>query len=123
VVRDRHTLLQSHIKPALIKQDTGLGLDELALEDMFQTNTAPLLLSEERANYRSSLLPHSMASDMVGEVEEDKRMEEDVEAGVGGFGRDEGISVLHLLRIKDVVGKGDAQAQGIGCLKVSFAGS
>jgi hypothetical protein len=32
-----------------------------------------------------------MASDMVGEVQENERMEEDVEAGVGGFGGDEGI--------------------------------
>lgn len=47
---------------------------------MFQGDLAPVLLTQESSDNRTALLPGRMAGDVVGDGEEDERVELDMQS-------------------------------------------
>jgi hypothetical protein len=85
----RLTLLQSILKPDLVKNGLAFNLDDLALKRMLKSDLSAILLAKEATHNRPLLVTESMPSDVVADGEQDQRMESYLETRVGGFLRGE----------------------------------
>lgn len=83
---DVFELLETVLEPALVHQDLAIFAgDDFAVEGVLEADVASVLLAEEGADYGAFLSSESVSCDIVGYGEEDERVEEDLETGVGGF--------------------------------------
>lgn len=90
-------LLQSSIKPSFVKDYISIVASyHLGFKSMFQADFAPILLPDESSNNGTAAISERVTRDVIGDCEEDKRVEKYMEARIGGFvGGDEWIGRHH----------------------------
>lgn len=80
---DVFELLEPVLEPALVQQNlTIVGWHQFAVEGVLEADVVAILLAEERTNYGPFLPSEGVSCDVVGDCEEDERVEEDLETGV-----------------------------------------
>jgi hypothetical protein len=81
------------------------GLPHVAIKCMLYRDLASILLAQKTAHYRALLLAESVAGDVVGDGEEDERVQDDLDLGAL-LARDERIRRLCFHGDVDVVSPG-----------------
>jgi len=83
---DVFELLKTVLEPALVHQDLAIFTrHHLAVEGVLEADVAPVLLAEEGADYGTFLPSEGVSCDVVGNCEEDERVQGHLDTGVGGF--------------------------------------
>lgn len=92
-------LLQALGEPGVVEAPGCVGpvrVEQLDFVGVLEAYFAAVLLPEEGADNGLRLSPEGVPRDVVGDSEEDERVQESAEAGVGGFGAaDEGVRGGH----------------------------